>query len=283
MLGSVLKQLLTSRRGSAPTRGTIHSPKSVGPPSSLVSESSLEADVFSIDWGLQGLLGLLSQYQFRNVLDVGSGAGEHARLLRHFGKEVFSVDLNHDADYVGDFLDIAFDRRFDAVWCSHVLEHQRNVGRFLDKLSDCLEDDGILAISVPCHPRSRLVPGHVTTWNAGLLCYNLILAGFDCREARFIQTVDLSLLVQKRRAVGPCIGSTAASSLDLSPGSSFSALAQFFPFPVSSSCDAELLECNWMPRPYSLTLLDGMKPLKIVGKFLPPEGITFGPVSPSTS
>ena len=233
MLGSVLKQLLATRRRklrpssvSAPASGAVAAVRVPLPAASTVSRSDpadllsegVAGNVFTIDWGVHGMLALLSDYQFRSVLDIGSGSGEHARLFRHFGKTVYSVDLNRNADYVGDFLDAEIDQRFDVVWCCHVLEHQRNVGYFLEKLFDCLTDDGILAISVPSHPRERLVPGHVTSWNAGLLCYNLILAGFDCRQARFLQTQtgDLSLLVRKHRAVGSDIGGTAASGLDVS-------------------------------------------------------------------
>jgi SAM-dependent methyltransferase len=273
MLGSILKQLFTHRT-PASDRPAPASPGTKSPAGS--PEPAGDEHVFRIDWGLHGLLGLLAEYQFSTVLDIGSGQGEHARLLRRFNKEVYAVDLNREADYVGDFLEIDFNRRFDAIWCSHVLEHQRNVGRFLDKLFACLEENGVLAISVPCHPRSRLVPGHVTTWNAGLLCYNLVLAGFDCREARFIQTVDLSLLVRKRRATGPDIGTSAASGLDLEDGDSLAALARFFPFPVEGVIDAEVLECDWVPRPYALRLPAGAGKLKIVGRFLPPEGFGIG-------
>ena len=31
--------------------------------------------------------------------------------------------------------------------------------------------------------KDRIVAGHVSLWNAGLLLYRLVLAGFDCSEA----------------------------------------------------------------------------------------------------
>src|SRR5437868_13865794 len=83
---------------------------------------------FQIDWSLNTILRLIEEYDFETVLDIGSGAGEHTRFFRHYGKQVFSVDLDEGADYVGDFNELMLDRQFDVVWCSHVLEHQRNVG-----------------------------------------------------------------------------------------------------------------------------------------------------------
>jgi hypothetical protein len=126
-----------------------------------------------------------------------------------------------------------------------VLEHQRNVGRFLEKLYTCLPDRGILAISVPTHPRSRGVSGHVTSWNAGLLCYNLVLAGFDCKEAQVLQTFELSLIVRKSRAQG-------ADVLAAAPYGRIEELAQYFPFPVADGGDAEVLEANWGDKDYEL-------------------------------
>ncbi len=114
-----------------------------------------------INGGLYTIFRLLCDYDFKTVLDIGSGLGGHAELFKLFDKDVYSVDLHHDADYVGDFLDVEFKQKFDVFWCSHVLEHQRNIGLFLDKAFHCIKDNGILAISVPVHPRERLVSGHI--------------------------------------------------------------------------------------------------------------------------
>ena len=191
---------------------------------------------------------LLESYDFDTVLDIGSGEGEHTRFFRHFGKQVFSVDLRTGADYVGDFTKLVLDRRFDAVWCSHVLEHQRNVGVFLDKVSAALTDNGILAITLPVHPRARLIAGHISSWNAGLLCYNLILAGFDCSKAQILQTNELSLVMRKRPAIHDASGDPAARHFS----GQLEKLAPFFPFPIAHNGNAEVLEANWGDREYEL-------------------------------
>ena len=69
-------------------------------------------------------------------------------ILRHAGLDVFQLDkYSPIAEYQVDFLKYNFDRKFDIVFCSHVIEHQRNVGNFLDKIYDILSDDGVLILS----------------------------------------------------------------------------------------------------------------------------------------
>jgi len=160
----------------------------------------MESPHFTLDYGLHGLLKLLADYKFSTVLDIGSGEGHHKRVLEYFGKKVFSVDMVTNADYVGDFLDIKLDRQFDAIWCSHVLEHQKNVGAFLDKVYSALKPGGVLAIIVPLHDRDILFPGHLTSWSVPLLCYNLVMAGFDCSKASILRLYELSLIVEKKDA-----------------------------------------------------------------------------------
>jgi len=183
---------------------------------------------FQLDWGTHAVLKLLSSFQFQSVLDIGSGEGEHKRLFEYFDKNIFSVDIVKAADYCGDFITTEFDQKFDAIWCSHVLEHQRNVGLFLDKIYDLLNDDGALAIVVPIHPRERLISGHLTSWSIPLLCYNLILAGFDCAKASILSTYELSLIVKKVPAIHSELNAVSAHGADAEH--ELDNIRAFFPF-----------------------------------------------------
>lgn len=146
----------------------------------------------------------LSTMKFKSVLDIGSGLGEHAQAFRKLGKEVTTISLVPPADIIGDYVNtgrLLWHEKFDCIWASHVLEHQRNVGEFLDKCYYDLKDDGILAITVP-PAKASIVGGHLTHWNAGLLLFNLILAGFDCSEASVKQYgYNISVIVRKKKAV----------------------------------------------------------------------------------
>jgi SAM-dependent methyltransferase len=183
---------------------------------------------------------VLRKYRFSTVLDVGSGAGAHAAFMRAFDKKVTTISLSDDygssPDTLGDFLSADFGETFELLWCSHVLEHQRNVGLFLDKAFRLLRPGGILAVTVP--PRKdEIVGGHLSIWNAGLLLYNLVLAGFDCRHAAVLSAgYNVSVVVRKRLAPLP--------SLRMDEGD-IERLARFFPGEVRQGFDGCISELNW--------------------------------------
>lgn len=180
-------------------------------------------------------LDALLRRDFRTVLDLGSGDGAYAKALSEAGRAVTTVNLYPPADHVGDYMDKMF-FPFDAIWCCHVLEHQRNVGAFLEKCYRDLRPSGLLAITVP-PMKPEIVGGHLTLWNAGLLLYNLILAGFDCREAS-VKTYgyNVSVIVRKSPAFLP--------GLKMDFGD-IEALAHCFPVPVCNGFDGNISEVNW--------------------------------------
>ena len=181
---------------------------------------------------------LVRDYEFDTVLDIGSGAGEQADEFRHLGKKVVTVDIQKGADQCSEYPNIVLIGNIDAIWCCHVLEHQSNVGDFLGAIWDDLEPDGILAITVP--PFRQVVPGHVTMWNAGLLLYNLVLAGFDCSEAA-VKTYDYNISVIVRK--GEFIKADNTMMLE--------DLAHFFPVPLTGErpgkgvLPSDIVEVNW--------------------------------------
>lgn len=115
-----------------------------------------------------------------SVLDVGCGDGYHAQRFKEAGKKVLTVSLCNSANFTGDYLDINLPQ-FDLIWASHVLEHQTNPGLFLKKCLYDLTPGGWLCVTVP-PAKDELVGGHVTIWNESILVYQLVLAGFNCRD-----------------------------------------------------------------------------------------------------
>jgi len=144
---------------------------------------------------------LVNDFEFKSVLDIGCGRhGNHKAAFKSCRKDVTSIDYVHGkhADIVGDYSDHEFDKKFDCIWCSHVLEHQLSPNEFLKKIHRDLTDDGVLAITVP-PLKHEIVGGHVSLWNAGLLLMHLILAGFDCSLARVKKYgYNISVIVRKR-------------------------------------------------------------------------------------
>ena len=78
------------------------------------------------------------------------------------------------------------------------MENQLNPHDFLVRLHDLCRVGGVIAITVP-PMKTSIVSGHVSLWNAGMLLYRLVLAGFDCSDAH-VKTYDydVSVIVRKR-------------------------------------------------------------------------------------
>jgi CMP-2-keto-3-deoxyoctulosonic acid synthetase len=153
-------------------------------------------------------------YDFQTVLDVGAGALQHSNVMIKAGKTVDTIDYGMSTYYddrvetkgvrntiIGDFNNITFPDLYDAVWCSHILEHQLNPNLFLKKLHSITKEGGYVAIVVP--PRKPfIVDGHVSLWNAGLVLYHLVLAGFDCSEECFVRQYDYNIgIIVKKRSI----------------------------------------------------------------------------------
>ena len=190
---------------------------------------------------------LLHHFAFTTVLDVGAGEGVHAAIMRDHGKTVTELDFGksvyfqkrndgNNAVVCGDFLEFVPEERFDCIWASHVLEHQPNPGAFINHCIAITRDDGILAITVP--PRKdAIVGGHLTLWNAGLLLYQLVFAGLDCREAA-VRTYGYNVSVIVRKARRPAV------ELDYDHGD-IDRLAPYLPPGCAEGFDGCIREMNW--------------------------------------
>ncbi len=187
--------------------------------------------------GDQALQRLLQYPDIKAVLDVGSGMGEHARVMRDAGMDVTTISLRPPSDWVGDFMRWPSGRTdFDAVWACHVLEHHAEPVAFLRECRRRLRPGGYLAVTVP-PLKHAIVGGHVTLWNAGLLLYHLVLAGFDCREARVgSYGYNISVIVRNVAADLPM--------LECDHGD-IDRLREWFPVAVSDGFDGRIRNIGW--------------------------------------
>lgn len=135
----------------------------------------------------------------KKVLNIGDTSNsKHTMIMEKNGIEVFTVNLIPPAWAVLPYLK-TYCAGQECIWCSHVLEHQRNPGMFLDKIFFDLNDDGLLVITVP-PAKNKLAGGHVTIWNETVLLYQLIVAGFDCRLATVMRyDYNISVIVKKKQ------------------------------------------------------------------------------------
>lgn len=156
------------------------------------------------------LVKCLEDPKIQSVLDVGCGRGNAANIFAECGKEVTGIDfeksdkLSQKCKFellIGDFEVYEFEKKYDLVWASHILEHQLEIKTFINKLFEVCKDGGKVAITVPeSQPSGRVMAGHVTLWNAGMLLYCIIASGYDCRHAA-VKTYagNVSVIVPKER------------------------------------------------------------------------------------
>ena len=197
------------------------------------------------------ILNKLLKLQFNTILDIGAGALEHSNIFLENNKIVDICDYGnsvyykkHDENiynkirnkYIGDFNTIKINNKYDAIWCCHILEHQLNVNLFLKKIHGLLNEDGYLAIVVP--PRKPfIVGGHVSIWNAGLVLYNLILAGFDCSEYCEILQYDYNIgIVIKKKTI-----KNLPNDLSMDKGD-IEKLSKYFPFDAKHDFNGDIMK-----------------------------------------
>lgn len=192
--------------------------------------------------------------QFESVLDIGLGDGGAANFYVNNGKKVTSIGLDIDNYNVKIeelrekgvevietiFEDFNEDKKFDFIWASHVLEHNNNIGLFLNKAKRLLTEEGYLCVVVPPY-KTEIVGGHITTgWTIGQLMYNLLLEGFDIKNGNFVShKYNVCAIVGKRKDSLP--------NLRMDIGD-LETLKEFWPIEIKQMSEGDLLEVNWFKK-----------------------------------
>lgn len=198
-------------------------------------------------FAVEGLRYLLDNFDFRTVLDVGSGGGWHANEMAACGKDVTCLDFGTSVYFreskpyryiKADFLKYSGDELYDCIWASHVLEHQKNPNQFLRKVFSLLPIGGILAVTVP-PMKPEIVGGHLTLWNAGLLLYQLVHAGFNCENAAVKSYKYNITVILKKDPID-------LNSIDLDHDfGDIASLEKYFPCAVEHGFDGNIPQLNW--------------------------------------
>jgi SAM-dependent methyltransferase len=179
---------------------------------------------------------LLESYKFNSVLDIGCGQGEHSDIFYKNSKDVTAIDYGNSRYFqenkskinaiVGDYTNYSFCKQFDCVWASHILEHTLNVHEFLLKMHKDTKEGGVVAITVP-PLHFNVVGGHVNLFTSSLLLYKMILAGFDCKNARVLEYGwNISIIVEKNS-----IDVIGSNTLNYDYGD-IKTLKQYFPLTI---------------------------------------------------
>lgn len=96
------------------------------------------------------------------ILDIGSATGLFLLAARERGWKVFGIDISESMTrktresfgirtLCGQYhqLDLSPEAPFDAIYCSHVIEHIPNPNEWVAKFRKDLKPDGILCLNVP--------------------------------------------------------------------------------------------------------------------------------------
>lgn len=171
------------------------------------------------------------------VLHIGGGKTGEDKQLREAGFNLITADYSRNR--------VRYEAvpsrplSYDGVYCSHTLEHVRNVGVFLDKIVSETKDGGLIGLVVP-PLKQEIVGGHLSLWNAGLLVYNLIRAGLDCSQAAVHSYgYNCAVLVRKRKVGLPDLEEDCGD---------IESLRHLFPLPVEHGFDGRIQQCNWSVR-----------------------------------
>jgi 2-polyprenyl-3-methyl-5-hydroxy-6-metoxy-1,4-benzoquinol methylase len=150
-----------------------------------LDEKNLSNKVYE-NYGNPELLSWVSSGS-RTVLDVGCGAGDNARLLKHRGNIVDGITLSeHEAHIAQPYMrkvyvhnlesglpDATLDGSYDYALCSHVIEHICYPDKLLADIRRCLKPGGQLIVALPnllyYKYRVRLVLGHFEYENSGIM------------------------------------------------------------------------------------------------------------------
>ncbi|MFY0654179.1 MAG: class I SAM-dependent methyltransferase [Cyclobacteriaceae bacterium] len=93
-------------------------------------------------------------------LSVGCGNGLDVKVALQRGWQAEGFELDHDhtvtlsktlgtSIHSGDFASLELEKKYSCVYLNHVLEHPKNPGSYLKKISELLTPGGILYIACP--------------------------------------------------------------------------------------------------------------------------------------
>jgi SAM-dependent methyltransferase len=96
-----------------------------------------------------------------SILEVGCGTGATEKGFTEHSIHWLGVELNQGIHefckskkrnvLLGDFLDIEFNKKFDVIYASQVLEHINQPKKFIQKCQAILNDGGLIHVDVPNH------------------------------------------------------------------------------------------------------------------------------------
>jgi ubiquinone/menaquinone biosynthesis C-methylase UbiE len=134
------------------------------------------------DWELRRTFLLREVQPGDNALDLGCGTGDFTALLAEAGASAVGLEVAEAAlaRARAEHPELDFrlapiegrlpleDNALDLVWCSEVIEHVADTGRWLSEVRRVLAPGGRLLLTTPAHGRARLALGGIERFSEPL-------------------------------------------------------------------------------------------------------------------
>ncbi|MDC3091846.1 class I SAM-dependent methyltransferase [Rickettsiales bacterium] len=132
----------------------------------------------------------------KRMLLLGDIYKDHLSLINLFG---YNTEQFTKKEINSSFHLKKINKKYDVIFCNHVIQYQRNTGFFLDKLFDILKNNGKLIISGPKHSSEILSEGQISSCILPVFIQNLIYSGFDCKNGKMLSigSFENSFIVSK--------------------------------------------------------------------------------------
>lgn len=182
---------------------------------------------------------LLANFEFATVVDWGCGRPpSHRELFMRAGKSWYGVALHIEFGDPPNY-------PADCLWSCHSFEHVLNPHDVMLEWRDkYLKPGGLLCVTVPGY-EPLLKAGHINSWHAQQLLYRLVLAGFDCREARIKTATDShgrdDITIICRKPLEPIV---LPDKLEMDMGD-LERLRHLFPKGLGEACGNGEITWNW--------------------------------------
>ncbi len=95
-----------------------------------------------------------------SIIDIGSSMGDFLKVAQKYYKNCVGLEVAVNVAeftkeelkvkvHLGSYVDIGFDEKFSCINMSHVIKHIPNPTTWIQKTRELLDEEGILAMSVP--------------------------------------------------------------------------------------------------------------------------------------
>ena len=143
----------------------------------------------------------------KNILEIGSGAGRFTEIIIDKAKSCTTVDMSAAIFYnvsksstkltriKANFIDLKPKKKFDIVICRGVLQHTPDPYKYLEKLFDFIDNNGVVVFDIYSMPKIKLLHPKYLIWRP------LFLNFIKYSRTEIFLNKNISLLLRIKRFI----------------------------------------------------------------------------------